>query len=125
MKKLFFILVLGVLAFAGCRSYPTIHNIEHQAVTGNDEKQVEQKIIAGGMRAKGWHISKVKNGLLIGTFRIRTHKAIVEIPYSADEYSIIYKDSQNLKYNAKKKTIHSRYNRSVSNLSRAINKSFL
>ena len=37
----------------------------------------------------------------------------------------VRRDSENLRYNAKKNTIHPRYNRAVANLARAINQMFL
>lgn len=125
MKKIMVVLLLASLGLVGCRTFPPVHNIEHQAVAVNDQQKVEQTIIAGGMRARGWQISKVKDGLLLGTFTIRSHQFTVDIPYTANEYSIIYKDSENLRYDAKKNTIHPRYNRTVANLSRTINKLFL
>lgn len=125
MKKQIIEIILICMCVVGCRTFPPVHNIEHQAVSVHDQQRVEEMIIAGGMRAKGWQISKVKDGLLLGTFAIRAHQFTVEIPYTADEYSILYKDSENLRYNAKKNTIHPRYNRTVANLARSINKMFL
>ena len=127
MKKLVMALVVllfGVLTVE-CRSLVPVQNIEHQTVPVHDKQKVEQAIIAGGMRAKAWQISKEKDGLFIGTFIIRTHKAVVEIPYNKDEYSIIYKSSENLRYNSKKNLIHPRYNKMVLNLSRLINQALL
>ncbi len=125
MKKLIFMLLLASVWAVGCRTLPPVHNIERQTVPGHNQQEVEQAIIEAGMKARGWQISKVKDGLLLGTFTIRAHQFTVEIPYTADEYSIIYKDSENLKYNAKKNTIHPRYNRTVANFARAINQKFL
>ncbi len=125
MRKRIFMLLLASIWMTGCRTFPPVHNIERQTVSIHDQQKVEQTIIAAGMRARGWQISKEKDGLLLGTFTIRAHQFTVEIPYSADEYSILYKDSENLKYNAKKNTIHPRYNRAVANLARAINQMFL
>ena len=48
------------------------------------------------------------------------HFAEVEIPYTADTYSIIYKDSRELDYNEKKQRIHRNYNKWVLNLSDSI-----
>ena len=127
MKKIMFVglvLVLSALTAQG-RSVLPVQNIEHQVVPVHDQQKVEQAIIAGGMRAKGWQISKKKDGLLIGMFTIKTHQATVEIPYNADEYSIIYKDSKNLRYDKQKNLIHPRYNKMVANLARIINQMFL
>ena len=125
MKKIVRVLLLSGIFMAGCRSFPPVHNIEHQFVGVHNQQEVEKVIVSAGMRARGWQISKVKEGLLLGTFTIRAHQLTVDIPYTADEYSILYKDSENLRYNAKKNTIHPRYNRAVANLARAINQMFL
>ena len=59
-------------------------------------------------------------GLIVATLTLRDHLAVVEIPYSATSFSIRYKDSQNLRYNADDRSIHSNYNGWVQNLNNAI-----
>ena len=54
-------------------------------------------------------------------FSYSNHKMVVDIPYTERNYSIIYRDSENLRYNEKKNTIHPRYNKWVIRLSRCIN----
>ncbi len=125
MKKLMIVMLLAGVLMTGCRTFPPVQSIEHQTVPTQDIKEVETAIVTGGMRSHHWQISKVSEGVMVGTFTIRTHKAVVDILYGPNEYSIVYKDSQNLKYNAKKGTIHPRYNRVVANLSRAINGYFV
>ena len=49
---------------------------------------------------------------------LREHTAVVDIPYSARSYSIVYKRSDKL--NEMNGTIHSNYNGWVQNLDRAI-----
>ena len=66
----------------------------------------------------GWQIKEVQPFLLEGTLNLRSHMAQVNIPYSAERYSIVYKDSKNLNYDGK--NIHSNYNSWVQNLDRAI-----
>jgi hypothetical protein len=55
---------------------------------------------------------------LEGTLRLRTHTAVVDIPYNDKEYSIVYKSSEGL--DAGNGTIHNNYNGWVQNLDRAI-----
>lgn len=127
MKKIIlvgFVLVWGALTVQ-CRGLLPVQNIEHQALPIHDLQKIEQAIIAGGMSAKGWQVSKEKDGLFIGTFTLKTHQATVEILYNSDEYSILYKDSKNLRYDEKKNLIHPRYNKMVANLAQSINKMFV
>lgn len=126
MKKfLKFGLVLSVALafFAGCRT-GTIHNIDASQFTVANPSSVtlnavSKEIIAAGV-GLGWQMKKVKEGEIIGTLFLRTHMAQVRIPYTTKDYSIIYKSSTNLKYNAEDNTIHSNYNGWIQNLDNAI-----
>jgi hypothetical protein len=81
-----------------------------QTATGKQPslEEVQKAIIAAGARL-GWQMAVAKPGEIIGTLNIRSHQAVVSIPYTTKNYSIIYKDSTNLKYNAEKQTIHENY----------------
>jgi hypothetical protein len=46
---------------------------------------------------------------ILGTLNIRSHQAVVAIPYTTKTYSILYKDSKNLKYDEAAQTIHENY----------------
>jgi len=119
----FAILALSLVFVAGCRVSP-LRNIKDApvAVNGNthpDATLVKDAIIRAG-HGLGWRMTPVREGLIQGTLNIRTHRAVVEIPYSGSQYSIVYKDSSNLYYNEKKGTIHTNYNGWVQNLDNAI-----
>ena len=59
-----------------------------------------------------------KPGLIVGTLNLRTHTAVVDIPFTASNYSILYRSSVNL--NQQGDQIHSNYNGWVQNLDQAI-----
>ncbi len=120
MKKLCSVLLLGVLACAGCRTFPPVQNVQHQSVSAQSMAAVEKAIEVGGTN-KGWVVTKVRDGLMEATLNIRNHQVVVDIPYGADYYSILYKTSTNLRYNEKKGTIHPRYNTWIIYLNRSIN----
>jgi len=61
-----------------------------------------------------------KPGEIIGILNIRSHQAVVTIPHTTKTYSILYKDSTNLKYNAEKQTIHENYSDWIQRLDGAI-----
>lgn len=110
-----------VLGFAGCTSAP-IYNISDAPVTAPSGKvlqasQVRQAIITAG-GALGWRISDAGPGHLEGVLHLREHTAVVDIPYSATMYSILFKSGENLK--AADGTIHKNYNGWVQNLDRGI-----
>jgi len=69
----------------------------------------------------GWQMKSETPGHIVGRLYLRTHVAVVDITYTLDDYSINYKDSTNLKYNAGNNTIHKNYNGWIQNLNNAIN----
>lgn len=109
-----------VVTLAACRTSP-IKDYQSQPVPSNitSAKQVAQIIKLSGA-SLGWIISNKGDGKLRGVLNLRSHQAVVSIPYSAKEYSILYSSSIDLKYNSEDRTIHSNYNGWVSNLNRAI-----
>jgi hypothetical protein len=119
-------LLAAFLALVGCRTAP-IYNVEHTPVHLNKAKyslgDVEKAIIRAGA-GLGWQMDKVKPGLINGTLYLRDHVAKVTIPYSTQEYSIEYQDSQNLNYKPaeanKPRQIHKNYNSWIENLDQAI-----
>lgn len=114
--------LVAVVALAACARTAPIHNVTdvpispvaNQAMTAAD---VERAIKRAGAQL-GWQMKTVKPGLIEATLNLRTHTAVVDIPFSPNSYSILYKDSSNLQ--ADGTVIHSNYNGWVSNLDRAI-----
>lgn len=66
----------------------------------------------------GWSMSDAQPGLMRGTLNLRSHQAVVDIPYDRNRFSIRYVDSTNL--NASPGVIHPNYNSWVQNLRTAI-----
>jgi len=120
------VLVLAVLVFAfaspghAARSVPiqTYGNANLSSYGKLTADQVGDAIIRGGASI-GWQMSKVSPGLITATVTGgRNSSATVEIQYSAQEYTIKYRDSINMK--AQGGTIISTYNRWVERLQRNI-----
>ena len=112
-------IALTVVGLTGCRTSP-IRNLDNQPIPpGATMAEVSKAIQAGG-NSLGWAMQEVSPGLIVGTLHLRDHMAKVEIPFSTRDYSIRYKSSTNLKYNASQKTIHSNYNSWVTNLDNQI-----
>ncbi len=109
---LLFICVASV-AVTGCRGGGEIYNVKDAPVntaSGSSPslEEVQKAIVAAGA-GRNWSMAVVKPGHIVGTLNIRSHQAVVDILYNTKTYSIIYKDSTNLKYDAEKKTIHENY----------------
>ena len=84
--------------------------------------QVKAAILVAGT-SLGWKMEEVSPGHIRGTLNLRTHTAIVDVPYSTTKYSIVYKSSVNL--NEKDGQIHKNYNSWVQNLSKKIGSELL
>lgn len=115
-------LALVVALGVGCRS-AIVKNVENAPISFKSKntpsmEQIEKAIITAG-RGLGWEIKSQSPGKSIGTLNLRKHIAIVDIKYNAENYSITYKDSTNLKYDGT--NIHSNYNGWIENLEKAIN----
>jgi hypothetical protein len=113
---------LGAAMLAGCARTASIYNVNDTPIATASGKavsaaQVRSAIISAGT-GLGWSVVDSGPGKLAGTLNLRTHKAVVDIPYTAKAYSIVYKSSENL--NEADGTIHSNYNGWVQNLDRAI-----
>jgi hypothetical protein len=110
------------VALGGCVRTANIYSVKEAPTTNANGKplskaQVRAAIITAGT-SLGWTIVDNGPGKLEGTLKLRTHTAVVEIPYSDHAYSLLYKSSENLQ--AAGDTIHNNYNGWVQNLDRAI-----
>lgn len=120
MKKIIFAMMIAVAAGGCMRISPILKLEDVPVVTSNSRPtaaQVRQSIITAGT-SLGWKIADTGPGTLEGTLSLRTHTAVVDIPYNATKYSIVYKSSQNLNESAG--SIHTNYNGWVQTLDRTI-----
>lgn len=112
------------VAMMGCRGGGEIYNVKDAPVmtaTGSSPslEEVQKAIITAGA-GLNWSMAVVKPGHIVGTLNIRSHQAVVDIMHNTKTYSITYKDSTNLKYDAEKKTIHENYRSWIQHLDNAI-----
>lgn len=108
-----FISCLAVVAVMGCKGGAQIYQVKEAPVQTASGKvpsleQVQKIIIESGVKL-GWVMAVVKPGEIQGTRNVRIHSAVVTIPFTEKNYSVLYKDSTNLKYNAAAQTIHQEY----------------
>ena len=116
-----------VLVLVGCKSAP-IHNVSDAPVDANTQnlttENVKKAIIRAGL-GLGWQIKDAGPGKLEGTLFLRKHMAKIDIPYSKDGYSLLYRDSSQLDYKPETGEIHKNYNGWIQNLDRAIQSQLL
>lgn len=114
---------LTLAVFTSCRTAP-VYNVVDTSITtacGKEPslEQVTKAIVEAGSGLR-WTMAVAKPGLILGTLNIRSHQAVVDIPYTTKSYSINYKNSMNLNYDPNKQTIHSNYAAWIQNLDNAI-----
>ena len=113
------ILVLTSVSF-GCKRTVPIQDYGNSGLTANSKltaNQVRDAIVRAGTSI-GWKMNAASPGLVTASWMTRSHSVTVDIPYTANEYTIKYRESTNL--NAKNGEIHSNYNRWVDRLNRNI-----
>ena len=127
MRKMLSGIVVACLALAvmaGCRGGGALYQVKDapiQTASGKGATMEEvQKAITGAGAALNWQMALVKPGEMLGTLNVRSHQAVVTIPFTTKTYSILYKDSSNLKYDADKQTIHESYTGWIQRLDIAI-----
>lgn len=121
MKKII-LMGLAAMMLAGCATPHAVKNINAEPVVTPAGRAVSLDEVgkailrAGG--TLGWEMKQVEPGYILGTLKLRSHVAIVDIRHTTKNYSITYKDSTNLDYDGT--NIHRNYNGWIANLDRAI-----
>jgi len=115
-------LAIAAAALAGCAAVPIMNVTEAPVASASGKSlsndQVRSAIVRAGA-ALGWQMQDEGPGMLVGTLHLRTHTAVVAIPYSTRTYSVQYRSSVNL--DEKEGKIHKNYNGWIQNLTRGIN----
>ena len=110
------------VALAGCTTAPILNVSEAPAASASGKPlsrdQVRSAIVRAGA-SLGWQMKDENPNMLVGSIMLRNHTAVVEIPYSANNYSVKYRSSTNL--NEANGNIHKNYNGWIQNLTRGIN----
>jgi hypothetical protein len=81
-----------------------------------------EKAILSAATAIGWIPSAEGKNQIEAKLLVRKHELIINISYTAAQYTLTYKSSKNLDYNEAKQTIHSKYGQWVRNLDVRIQK---
>src|SRR5437762_7756330 len=93
------------IAITACARNAPVYNLPEAPVTASKPNasldEVGKAIIRAGATL-GWQMKQVKPGLILGTLNVREHMAAVDVQYTPQSYSIQYKDSSNLNYDAQK-----------------------
>ena len=119
LAALFLSLTFAAPAFAGkMAKMETFDDIKVEASGKVTPEQVKEAI-ATAARGRGWTPKEAGPGKLTATILVRgEYRVNVDIPYSADAFSVKYVSSENLGYEMTKKgpEIHRNYNKWVKTL---------
>lgn len=98
-----------------------VHDFTNVSIAARSSVTQEEvgKTIAKAGAAAGWHMSEVRPGHIVGSYRIRSHLAVVDVTYSTSAFNIKFKDGDaGLKYDGQ--NIHQNYNSWVEELEKVI-----
>jgi len=123
-SKLLKVIILSAVAILLTACAPTpIRDIANAPINVSranyDLSDVTSAIKSAGI-GLGWQMKEETPGHIVGSLYLRSYVAVVDIIYTLDDYSINYKDSTNLRYDAASNAIHSSYNRWIRNLAKQI-----
>ncbi len=117
------ILALTILLIAGCTTQP-VKSVDDHAVFNTHNSMTQEslgKYIHKAAQQIGWKVTQDAPGHMVAEIKPRDkHFVAIDIYYDNDSYSIHYKASSNMKYNAEQNIIHRNYNNWVSNLVKTI-----
>lgn len=121
MKKLHIALLCVALVLLSACGGAQIRTFDSYLDGDMPAAKVEQAIRTAASDL-GWSTRKLSGSTLEATLIVRGHEVVIDIPYTAKGYSMKYKDSKNMSYNAEKKTIHAKYNKWLVRLDKRIKK---
>jgi hypothetical protein len=124
LRRLFqsFAAVAVVVLLTGFGAGAPIYNVVSSPIPPNPAatmENIEKAIVRAGLTL-GWQMAPKGPGVVEGVLNLRKHQAIVDVTYDTKNFNITYKNSTNLDYVAKDKTIHSNYNGWIQNLEKGI-----
>jgi hypothetical protein len=112
-------LLAAVLAFAALNAHargsvPIINHEAVPAITASGKPASAEQIRAAMQAAgapRGWQITPAGTGKALAVLNVRgKHSVSADISYSSGQYSIKYRDSTNMNYEAGTNLIHPKYN---------------
>ena len=113
---------LLLTAVVGCRAGGQVYEVKDAPVESAKPltlDQVQKAIIDAGIK-QTWIMTPIKPGEMLGEYNVQSHQIHVMIPYTTKTYSILYKDSSNLRYDPVKRTIHVNYAKWIERLDNEI-----
>lgn len=112
------LVLLVAVATVSCRTAPVFNVVNAPFTQPAPSLEDADSAIKRAGAALGWQMKTSEPGKILATLPIRSHVAIVDVTFNQKEFSIMYRDSTNLKYDGTE--IHSNYNGWIQNLRNGI-----
>jgi hypothetical protein len=122
MRASMVVACLFLAMIVGCRAGGQVYEVKDAPIETAKPlslDQVQKAIIDAGIK-QTWIMTPVKPGEMLGEYNVQSHQIHVLIPYTTKQYSILYKDSSNLRYDPVKRTIHVNYAKWIERLDNEI-----
>lgn len=116
-------LTVSALTLSACARTGPVRNVSDAPIAASGDltrKDIRTAIIRAGS-SRGWRMEPQGDGHILATLTVREHMAKVDIHYDESSYDIVYRESENLRYDPDNETIHSNYNGWIQNLELDIN----
>src|SRR5690554_1438201 len=94
------VLAVCLIVLTGCgrnAASDNVREVQIHAPANATMSQSEQAIVAAGA-GLSWEIKPEGPGKALGTLKLRSHVAIVDMTYNTEAFSNLYKGSVNLNY---------------------------
>jgi hypothetical protein len=90
-----------------------VYNVVDKPIRAASGRQLDldevEVLLRSAAEFKGWKVNEEGDGHLSARINVRTHYAEIDIHFTAENYSITYRDSRELMYDGEK--IHRNYNK--------------
>ena len=124
VSSLIFVAIIVLLSMGCTRHLYNIHDAPIIPPAGQtfSLEEVTAKIMSSAEHTHPeWDLKKIRPGLIRGVLNFKQHQAVVDISYTTESFSIVYRDSKRLRYQSAEDTrgatmIQRHYNKWVSDL---------
>ncbi len=95
------VLIIVLLSMGCTRALYNVHDAPINQPAGQTVslEEVTEAIMSSAEQTRPrWDLKKIQPGLIRGVLDFKKHQAVVDIRYTVESFSIIYKDSKRLRY---------------------------
>ena len=119
MKKLLFVcFTSAMLILVVCSRKEPIYQVHFKTSEHQLNMKEMERVIVKSANDEGWTVKRADEGKLVAEHIFRNHKAVVDIQFAPDNFSIFHNESEKLMFDGQE--IHKAYNQLVRKLENRI-----